>query len=133
MILARRTCASASLAMLLRMLAGCSRKAKVEVAAVSDVPDGKARQSRARRDLVRAVGQPSFIDSYEQTAVYAKLPGYILKWNVDIGDRIKQGELLATLFIPELEQELNLKKAQVKMDTALVAQAGRLVEVAAAN
>ncbi len=112
--------------------AGCRRHAAVETQAVSDVPLVRLINA-TRRDLVREVGQPSFIDSYEQTAIYAKLPGYILKWNVDIGDRIKQGELLATLFIPELEQELNLKKAQVTMDAALVAQAKRLVEVASGN
>ena len=53
------------------------------------------------RDLERTVGQPSFIDAYEQTAIYAKLPAYILKWNVDIGDPITRNQLLATLFIPE--------------------------------
>ena len=85
------------------------------------------------RDLVRIVGQPSFIDSYEQTAIYAKLPGFILKWNVDIGDRVKKDDLLATLFIPELEQEYNLKKANTQMDRALVEQANKLVEVAEGN
>jgi HlyD family secretion protein len=130
---AARYCLLFALALLLAaILAGCGRHKTAEVEAVSDAPTVKLVKA-ARRDLVRPVGQPSFIDSYEQTAVYAKLPGYILKWNVDIGDRIKQGELMATLFIPELEQELNLKKAQVVMDTALVAQANRLVEVASGN
>ena len=79
---------------------GCGRHAKIEVLAVSDVPAVKLVKA-VRRDLSRAVGQPSFIDSYEQTAIYAKLPAYIQKWNVDIGDRIKEGELLATLYIPD--------------------------------
>jgi len=85
------------------------------------------------RDLQRTVRQPSFIDSYEQTAIYAKLPAYVNKWNVDIGDRIKKDQVLATLFIPELEQEVILKKAQVDMDTALVRQAEKLVDVAGGN
>ncbi|REK10009.1 MAG: hypothetical protein DWQ37_18105 [Planctomycetota bacterium] len=83
-----------------------------------------------RRDLKRTVGQPSFIDAYEQTAIYAKLPAYVLDWKVDIGDRIKANQLLATLWIPELKEELALKKAQVDMDRALVDQAKKLVEVA---
>ena len=85
------------------------------------------------RDLKRTVGQPSFIDSYEQTAIYAKLPGYVLEWNVDIGDRITTNQVLATLFIPELKEEVALKKAQVEMDTALVRQSKKLVEVAQGN
>ena len=99
---------------------------------MNDVPVAKLVKPEIR-DLVRIVGQPSFIDSYEQTAIYPKLPGFILKWDVDIGDRLKKDELLATLFIPELEQEFNLKKAQVLMDRALVDQAHKLVEVAGAN
>jgi len=119
-------------AVLLVLLAGCHRQAKVDTPVVSDIPKGELVQP-VRRDLTRIVGQPSFIDSYEQTAIYAKLPAYVEKWNVDIGDRVQKGELLATLYIPELEQEVNLKKAQVTMDQALVAQAGKLVDVAAGN
>ncbi len=116
----------------LALSAGCHRQAKVDTPTVSDTVTVRLVKP-ARRDLVRIVGQPSFIDSYEQTAIYAKLPAYMEKWNVDIGDRVQKGELLATLYIPELEQELNLKKAQVTMDQALVAQAGKLVDVAAGN
>ncbi len=85
------------------------------------------------RDLKRVVGQPSFIDAYEQTAIYAKLPAYVLKWNVDIGDRITTNQELATLFIPELKEEVTLKQAQVDMDAALVEQSQKLVEVAQGN
>ena len=116
----------------LLVLVGCGKKAPSTAPTVSDVPQVKLVKI-VTRDLVRSVGQPSFIDSYEQTAIYAKLPGYVLKWNVDIGDRVKKDDLLATLFIPELEQEYNLKKAQVSMDQALVAQSHKLVEVADGN
>ncbi|HEY4313183.1 MAG TPA: efflux RND transporter periplasmic adaptor subunit [Pirellulales bacterium] len=125
--------AAAALALLLSVsLTGCGRHAKSDAEVISDIPTVKLVHAESR-DLSRAVGQPSFIDSYEQTAIYAKLPAYIQKWNSDIGDRVKEGDLLATLYIPELEQEWNLKKAQVTMDTALVAQAKRLVDVAAGN
>ena len=111
---------------------GCVKKVPVATPSVTDVPTVRLVKPETR-DLVRSVGQPSFIDSYEQTAIYAKLPAYVLKWNVDIGDRIKKDELLATLFIPELEQEYNLKKATVSMDQALIAQAHKLVDVADGN
>jgi HlyD family secretion protein len=122
-----------NLALLLMLLSiGCAKKAPDATPTVSDIPTVHLVKPETR-DLVRQVGQPSFIDSYEQTAIYAKLPGYVLKWNVDIGDRTKKDELLATLFIPELEQEYNLKKAQVSMDQALIAQANKLVDVADGN
>ena len=67
-----------------------------------------ARQSPRRvqllrpqvRKIVRVVGQPSFIESYERTSIYAKPSAYILKWIVDIGDKVKKGDVLATLFAP---------------------------------
>jgi multidrug efflux pump subunit AcrA (membrane-fusion protein) len=100
--------------------------------AISDRPHVRLTHPEVRT-IVRTVGQPSFVDSYEQTAIYAKLPGYVEKWNVDIGDRVQKGQVMATLFIPELLQEYEQKKALVIQNEALVAQANKLVEVAQAN
>lgn len=116
----------------LALVAGCGKKSVVTTPPVTDTPTVQL-VGPTKRDLVRNVGQPSFIDSYEQTAIYAKLAGYVEKWNSDIGDRLKPGDLLATIFIPELQQEFNLKKAEVVMNQALVAQSEKLVEVADAN
>ncbi|HEY2839984.1 MAG TPA: efflux RND transporter periplasmic adaptor subunit [Pirellulales bacterium] len=121
-----------ALPLLALAIAGCGKKSPVSAPTASDVPTVHIVTAE-KRNLVRQVGQPSFIDSYEQTAIYAKLAGYVEKWNSDIGDRVQKGELLASIFIPELEQELNLKKAEVVMSQALVAQAEKLVEVADAN
>jgi multidrug efflux pump subunit AcrA (membrane-fusion protein) len=85
------------------------------------------------RTITRTVGQPSFVDAYEQTAIYPKQAGYVQKWHVDIGDRVRKDQLLLTLFIPELEEEHKLKLAQALMEQALVEQAGKLVEVAEGN
>ncbi len=52
------------------------------------------------RNIVRVVGQPSFIESYERTSIYPKPTAYIQKWIVDIGDRVEKNEVLATLFAP---------------------------------
>ena len=118
--------------LLVIVLSGCGKRA-------ADTKQPIETEPRVRlvhptiRDLKRTVGQPSFIDAYEQTAIYAKLPAYVLKWNVDIGDPIRIGQNLATLFIPELKEEVNVKTAQVEMDGALVRQAKKLVEVARGN
>jgi multidrug efflux pump subunit AcrA (membrane-fusion protein) len=111
---------------------GCGKKAPPPVRPISDEPTVKVVKPQ-RRDLAIPVGQPSFIESYEQTAIYAKLAGFIEKWNVDIGDRVKKGDVLATIYIPELLQEHAQKKAQVEVDRSLVDQAVKLVEVADEN
>ena len=113
-------------------LLGCGKDQVAKTKAVSDVPEVDGCQAEVRT-IIRNVGQPSFIESFEQTAIYAKLPGYVLKWNVDIGDRLKKGQELATLFIPELVQELEQKKAMVQQEEQLVEQAKKLVAVADAN
>ena len=85
------------------------------------------------RKIVRNVGQPSFIEAYERTSIYAKLTGYIDKWIVDIGDKVKKGEVLAKLFVPELVEDFRTKKATVKLDEERVLLARKLVDVSEAD
>ena len=85
------------------------------------------------RNIVRVVGQPSFIESYERTSIYPKPTAYIQKWIVDIGDKVKKGDVLATLFAPELVEELGTKKATVVLDRERIALAKEVVEVAKAD
>ena len=83
------------------------------------------------RDIVRVVGQPSFTQSYERSSVYPKMNAYILKWIVDIGDKVKKGDALANLFVPELVADHGTKKATVVLDQERIALAKEVVEVAA--
>jgi RND family efflux transporter MFP subunit len=108
--------------------AGCGKKPRP--AKPVDVTPQVRLVKADNRDISRTIGQPGFIYAYEQTALYPKVTGYVLKWNVDIGDRIKkdQKEDLATLYVPELAAELEQKKAQVQHDTTMVLVAERVVE-----
>ena len=67
------------------------------------------------------------------TSVYPKMNAYILKWIVDIGDKVKKGDVLATLFVPELVAEHGTKKATVVLDRERIALAKKVVEVAKAD
>src|SRR5262249_40787539 len=53
------------------------------------------------------------VEAYERTALYAKIAGYVRKWNFDMGDSVHKDDLLAELYIPELEVELSQKEAAV--------------------
>jgi multidrug efflux pump subunit AcrA (membrane-fusion protein) len=110
---------------------GCFRAPSVPEAAAFDSPAGSAPAPVAsvrprRTTLHRGVSQPGFTEAFERTPVFAKLPGYVKKWPVDIGDEVKQGDLLAELYIPELADELRQKEAQV-------AQAEQAYQVAQAQ
>ncbi len=85
------------------------------------------------RKIVRIVGQPSFVEPYERSSVYPKMTAYIDQWNVDIGDTVKKGEVLAKLYVPELVEDWGTKKATVKVDEQRVELARKIVKVAEAD
>lgn len=87
----------------------------------------------AIRDIVRTVGQPGFIDAYEQTAIYPKVAGFIKQWKVDIGDSVKKGQELAQLDRPDLAAEYEQRKAQIQLDDENIEAAKQLVDVAASR
>ena len=111
---------------------GCGHEEKSHNASVSKPPTVRIIQPETRK-ILRVVGQPSFIESFERTSVYPKLTAYIDKWIVDIGDKVKKGDVLAKLFVPELVEDFGTKKASVKLDEERVELAKKMVEVADAD
>lgn len=60
-----------------------------------------------REDLYREITIPAEFRPYNEVDLHAKVSGYVQQMNVDIGDRVKSGELLAVLEVPELKEELD--------------------------
>jgi RND family efflux transporter MFP subunit len=60
-----------------------------------------------REDLFKEITVPAEFRPYKEVALHAKVSGYVKNIRVDFGDRVKAGELLATLEVPELQDELN--------------------------
>jgi RND family efflux transporter MFP subunit len=73
------------------------------------VPVVRAVREKLQTD---ATLQAEFIP-YQDIMVHAKVSGYVSMIKVDIGDRVKQGDLLATLEIPELQDSINKAKARL--------------------
>jgi RND family efflux transporter MFP subunit len=70
-----------------------------------------------REDLFKQVTMAAEFRPYEEVALHAKVSGYVSKMNVDFGDTVKAGQLLATLEVPELQAELaNAQAAKAKAD-----------------
>jgi RND family efflux transporter MFP subunit len=91
--------AAASLASIL-VLAGCGagkEKADVHTVAV-------ARTERTR--LSNSMTFQGEFYPFQDVMIHAKVSGYVNPIRVDIGDRVKAGELLATLEVPELKDQL---------------------------
>ena len=60
---------------------------------------------------------PGSTQAIQDTIIYARVSGYLNKRYVDIGDRVKAGQLLAEIQSPELDQQLS--QAQANLQTAL--------------
>ncbi len=54
---------------------------------------------------------PGSLLAYEESPIYARTNGYLVRWYKDIGSRAKEGELLATIDTPEVDQELDQTRA----------------------
>jgi RND family efflux transporter MFP subunit len=55
---------------------------------------------------------PGTLRGFVESPIYARSTGYLLHWYADIGTRVKQGQLLAELDTPEIDQELAQALAQ---------------------
>ena len=64
-----------------------------------------------RRTIRRTTEQPGQIEAFETTPIHARVAGYVRKWNVDIGAKVKKGQVLAVLSVPELDAEAEQKQA----------------------
>jgi multidrug resistance efflux pump/beta-lactamase regulating signal transducer with metallopeptidase domain len=53
------------------------------------------------------------VQAFEQVDLHARVSGFVEKVSVDIGDRVKKGQVLAELAVPELDAELRQREAQV--------------------
>lgn len=73
-----------------------------------------------RMPIDRTLRLSSELVPFQQIDIYAKESGFIKELKVDYGSRVKTGDLIATLEIPELE-------AQLKQDDAAIKNAGNMV------
>jgi len=65
----------------------------------------------ARSNASRQLTIPGDVQAYVETPIYARTEGYLKRWYVDIGGRVKEGQLLATIDTPEIDQQLNQAEA----------------------
>jgi RND family efflux transporter MFP subunit len=56
---------------------------------------------------------PGNIQAFNDSPIYARTNGYLKKWYVDIGARVKTGQLLADIETPEVDQQLDQARADL--------------------
>ncbi|APW59736.1 efflux RND transporter permease subunit [Paludisphaera borealis] len=127
----------AALGALVLLIAGCGKP--TGEAAVKSATAGAQAVARvatvapARTTIRRTSEQPGQIEAFEVTAIHAKLAGYVRAVVVDIGDRVKKGQVMAELRVPEIEADLKQKRAMIDQAQAEKKQAEATVEVSRAG
>jgi RND family efflux transporter MFP subunit len=77
--------------------------------AVPAVSLAQPRRSAPQEEIVLPGNIQAFIDA----PIYARTNGYLKRWYVDIGGRVKDGQLLAEIETPELDQQLQQARAEL--------------------
>jgi RND family efflux transporter MFP subunit len=63
---------------------------------------------------------PGTVEAFQQASIFARTNGYVKRWLVDIGDLVHEGDLLAELDTPEVDQQLSQAKATAEQAKAAV-------------
>lgn len=94
-------------------LAGCGEGHKAAADDAANAP-AAAVVKVTRGNIADSLEIASEFQPFQEVDVYAKVSGYIQKLYVDYGTHVKQGQLLAVLEIPELQQQLQQDEASVR-------------------
>jgi RND family efflux transporter MFP subunit len=80
--------------------------------AAAPAPVAVAKVTRA--DLAREVVFDAEFRPFQDIDLHAKVAGFVQTMNVDVGDRVKAGQLLASIEVPELKEDIERAAAAVK-------------------
>lgn len=86
-----------------------------------------------RGDMDRSTSQPGSIQAFQSVRLFAGVSGYLKEQNVDIGDEVKRGQVLAVIDVPEQEKKAQRLEAEVAQAKAHVTQMESRVESAKAD
>src|SRR5579872_1570249 len=106
------------------LLGSCSRHETVQASSLKDsdiqtVAVAKVQAANLAHNLVLTAEFKPF----QEIDVMAKVAGYIKEINVDVGDHVAKNQLLATLEIPEMADDLRRANSSVKRSQAEVQRA----------
>jgi membrane fusion protein, multidrug efflux system len=83
-----------------------------------------AVQLPAGRALNPTIDLPGRLEAYSRAPIFARVSGYLKSWSVDIGARVKAGDVIAEIEAPDLDQQL----LQARADLASAQSSARLSE-----
>jgi RND family efflux transporter MFP subunit len=87
------------------VVCGCKSDGRGSDASAAETPSATVAVV-TRGSIVHNLSLAGQFQPFQVIDVHAKVAGYIRQINVDIGDRVRQGQVLATLEVPELDAQL---------------------------
>ncbi len=84
---------------------GCQSRSQHAGASGAETPSAKVAAA-ARGSIAHTLSLAGQFQPYQVVDVHPKVTGFMVKINVDIGDRVRQGQTLAVLEVPELTAQL---------------------------
>jgi RND family efflux transporter MFP subunit len=115
----------AALAPLLAVLSGCSTRGVSQTPSVTETPVVVTASKAARCNLSGTLILTAEFIPYQEIDVMAKVAGYVKSIDVDMGDRVRAGQLIATLEVPEMADDMARAQAAVDQAEAQVTTAQR--------
>lgn len=97
-----------------RVKARAALKTETNDMAVPTVSVVQPKRTAPAQEIVLPANVQAFLDA----PIYARTNGYLKKWYADIGAHVKQGELLAEIDTPEVNQQLQQAKADLATSEA---------------
>jgi multidrug efflux pump subunit AcrA (membrane-fusion protein) len=76
---------------------------------------------------------PGNVQAFTDAPIYARANGYLRKWYADIGAHVKQGQVLADIEAPEVDQQVREAQAQLEQSRAALEQATANLEQGRSN
>ncbi len=102
--------------LLLAATGGCGRGAE-SVSGATEAAAVRVKTVRpARQDIVRKVVLPATVRADSEVTLYAKATGFLKTLTKDRGDKVKAGELIAVLEIPEMLSEIAHARASFALE-----------------
>jgi multidrug efflux system membrane fusion protein len=98
---------SGAASMFSRIRAGHALAKETEIDSVPTVSVVHPMAEKPDEELVL----PGSLQAYEESPIFARTSGYLLRWYKDIGSHVNKGELLAEIDAPEVDQELSQARA----------------------
>ena len=86
-----------------------------------------------RGDLSSTLTVAGAFQPYQEVDLHAKVSGYVRRINVDIGDEVRAGQVIATLEVPELNAQVAAAQAQIRRSKSEIARAKNGVTLAEAD